>query len=278
MGRQAGEGHSPSLFFFAARTRNPERPLRRKIEVVTRSLVRRSLILFAREPSREARAKGFSASGAAELFASFATGWLEAAERAGARLVVAAPAEDLAAWRTRLPSDRGIAWIAQRGRSFGQRLEESARRIAVEGGSAVLVGGDVPPSARAACRAFDALDRGAGAVLAPSPDGGVSLIAVGAEDLDLLGSLTAGSAGVFSTLAEALADRGRAVDLIDIAPDVDGRVDLRRLVRAGLLLASRSLARRALALPSSPRAGHRPAPRTLLLAGPSGLRAPPAFA
>ncbi|MEP6767993.1 MAG: hypothetical protein ABJC61_04950, partial [Acidobacteriota bacterium] len=151
-------------------------------------------------------------------------------------------------------------------------------RVASEGGSSVLVGGDVPPSARAASRAFEALDRGAGAVLAPSPDGGVSLIAVGAEDLDLLGGLTAGSAAVFSILAGALEGRGRPVELVDIAPDVDGRRDLRRLIRSGLLLLSRSLALRALAIPSTPRAGHRPAPRTLRLAGPSGLRAPPAFA
>ncbi|MCA1610658.1 MAG: DUF2064 domain-containing protein [Acidobacteria bacterium] len=244
---------------------------------MTRFPDRRSLILFAREPSREARAKGFSASGAVDLFASFATGWLDAAERAGARLVVAAPAEDLAAWRRRLPSDRGISFIAQRGRSFGERVEESARRIASEGDSAVLVGGDVPPSARAVGRAFDALDREAGAVLAPAPDGGVSLIAIRAEDLDLLRRLTAGSTGVFATLADGLEERGRTVELVDIAPDVDSRRDLRRLLRAGVVFAARSLARCALALPSS-RDGHRPSPRSLLLAGPSGLRAPPAFA
>jgi len=114
----------------------------------------RFLVLFARDPAREARVKGFDPSGAEDLFASFAFGWLRAAEETGARLVVATPAEDLAAWRARLPTDRGILWICQRGRSFGERLEESARRVALRGGSTVLVGGDVPPSARSARRAF----------------------------------------------------------------------------------------------------------------------------
>ncbi len=240
--------------------------------------MKRSLVLFAREPSSEARAKGFAAAGAADLFASFAVGWLDAAESAGAGLVVAAPAEDLAAWRRRLPPDRGIVWIAQHGRSFGQRLEESARRVVSDGGSAVLVGGDVPPSAPAVSRAFDALDQGADAVLAPSPDGGVSLVALTPLDLDLLRGLAAGSADVFRALAAALEKRGRTVEVIGFAPDVDGRRDLRRLMHSGAVLLSRSLLRRALAIPASPRDGHRPAPRSLRLSGPSGLRAPPAFA
>ncbi len=240
--------------------------------------MKRSLILFAREPSREARSKGLAAAGAADLFASFAAGWLDAAERAGARLVVAAPAEDMTAWRRRLPRDRGIVWIAQHGRSFGERLEESARCAAADGSPAVLVGGDVAPSVEAACRAFDALDRRADAVLAPAPDGGISLVALGPNDFDLLRTLAAGSAGVFRSLVDALAARGRAVELVGFAPDVDGRRDLRRLIRSGAIFLARSLARRALEIPESADGRPRPAPRSLLLAGPSGLRAPPAFA
>src|ERR1700682_1000794 len=164
----------------------------------------RFLVLFARDPAREARVKGFDPSGAEDLFASFAFGWLQAAEEAGARLVVATPAEDLAAWRARLPSDRGILWICQRGRSFGERLEESARRVALQGGSTVLVGGDVPPCARSARGAFEALERGANAVLAPAPHGGVSLVGLGAADLDLLKGLAAGRRGVFSRRAREI--------------------------------------------------------------------------
>ena len=238
----------------------------------------RFLVLFARDPAREARVKGFDPSGAEDLFASFAFGWLQAAEEAGARLVVATPAEDLAAWRARLPSDRGILWICQRGRSFGERLEESARRVALRGGSTVLVGGDVPPCARSARRAFEALERGANAVLAPALDGGVSLVGLGAADLDLLKGLAAGSRDVFETLERDLAARGRSIALVGFASDVDGRRDLRRLLRARKLSDLRSLARRALAvLRPWPRARWSE-PRSFLLACPSGLRAPPASA
>jgi len=238
----------------------------------------RFLILFGRDPAREARVKGFDASGAEDLFASFAFGWLQAAEEAGARLVVATPAEDVAAWRARLPSDRRILWICQRGRSFGERLEESARRVALWGGSAVVVGGDVPPCARSARRAFDALDSGANAVLAPAPDGGVSLVGLGVADLDLLRGLAAGSRGVFDALARGLAARGRSVALVGFAPDVDGRRDLRRLLRSRKLSDLRSLARRALAVLRPLPQTRRSEPRSLLLGGPSGLRAPPASA
>ena len=238
----------------------------------------RFLVLFARDPAREARVKGFDPSGAEDLFASFAFGWLQAAEEAGARLVVSTPAEDLAAWRARLPSDRGILWICQRGRSFGERLEESARRVALRGGRTVLVGGDVPPCARSVRRAFDALERGANAVLAPAPDGGVSLVGLEAADLDLLKGLAAGSRDVFETLERDLAARRRSVALVGFASDVDGRRDLRRLVRARELSGLRYVARRALAVPRPWPQTRRIEPRSFLLAGPSGLRAPPASA
>src|ERR1700730_397765 len=182
----------------------------------------RFLVLFARDPAREARVKGFDPSGGEAFLASFAFGCLQAAEEAGARLVVATPAEDLAAWRARLPSDRGILWICQRGRSFGERLEESARRVALRGGSTVLVGGDVPPCARSARRAFEALERGANAVLAPAPDGGVSLIGLGAADIDLLKGLAAGSRDVFETLERDLAARGRSIVRVGLASDLGG--------------------------------------------------------
>ncbi|MDQ2979233.1 MAG: hypothetical protein M3R62_08425, partial [Acidobacteriota bacterium] len=97
-------------------------------------------------------------------------------------------------------------------------------------------------------------------------------------DIDLLKGLAAGSPDVFETLARRLAARGRSIALVGFASDVDGRRDLRRLLRARKLSGLRSLARRALAVPRPwPQFG-RIEPRSFFLACPSGLRAPPASA
>lgn len=255
----------------------------------------RFLVLFAREPAREARAKGFGSASAydsgpdsgsaANLFAGFAAGWRSAAERAGGRLVVATPPEDLAAWRRRFAGagEKGeegeeIVWLRQSGGSFGERLRGAARHEQLAGGSVVFVGGDVPPDANAALRAFEALEAGADAVLSPAPDGGVSLLALAAPDHDLLARIAAGSRDVFRSLSEALTARGRRWIALAPVADVDCRRDVRRLLRGRLAAAHRSALRSVLAERRFFCDSISRSPRALLLFGPSGLRAPPAAA
>ena len=238
----------------------------------------RYLVLFARDPGREARAKGFGASGE-DLFATFAAGWRDAARRVRARVVVAAPPEDLAAWRGRLGSEAsGIAWMPQRGRSFGERIENVMRCAAELPGQAVVVGGDVAPAASVLREAFDALDRGAEAVLAPARDGGVSLLALPARDSDLVSTLAPRQRHVARSLQRRLSARGRSVALIEPAPDVDGRRSLRSLLRDPSL----AVALRALVFQALDRLILRSVVvnrvRLRDLANPWGLRAPPASA
>jgi glycosyltransferase A (GT-A) superfamily protein (DUF2064 family) len=245
--------------------------------------VTRFLVLFAREPAREAREKGFACSGAVALFAGFAAGWREAAVEAGARLVVATPSEDLAAWRRRfsagLAGADDVLWLSQRGRSFGERLRETARDGALVNGATVFVGGDVPPDAEAALRAFEGLEAGADAVLSPAPDGGVSLLALSSEDHDLFARIAAGSRSVFRMLTASLDARGRRCLVLASAADVDRRLDLRRILRGRLLArVPRSALRAALARVSTVSGMSARSPRVLRLFGPSGLRAPPALA
>ena len=194
----------------------------------------RLVILFARSPRREARAKGFSGPEGAELFAAFAAGWGAAARRAGARLAISTPPEDLADWR-RLSGigEAGAApfFFVQRGRRFGDRLEDAARRAGEGSGNAVLGGGDVAPSDALLREAFEALENGADAVGAPASDGGVSLLALSDRDLELLSALVARRRDVCARLLAALATRGRRVHLLRHARDVDGRSDVRRLAR-----------------------------------------------
>jgi len=109
----------------------------------------RFLVLFGREPARQARDKGLRSPQAVELFREFARGWAAAARLAGARLVLAAPEEDRSAWARALAGAEGWAWIAQRGDSLGSRLESTARRAAALVGRALILGGAVAPSATA---------------------------------------------------------------------------------------------------------------------------------
>ncbi len=237
----------------------------------------RHLVLFAREPARQAREKGLDPSDAAALFQGFAAGWLENAGRVRARLIVATPPEDLARWRRALAGRGNLGWILQRGNTLGERLEDAARRAAAFAGHAVLVGGDVAPSEISLKRAFEALEAGAEAAVSPALDGGVSLLALAAADLDLLRGIRWKRRTVLRDLLRALRERGRRVAIVAPAADVDGPRSLRALLRripAGAPL--RSLVRSLLSLRSGIDRSPVPPARPRALACPSGLRAPPA--
>jgi hypothetical protein len=237
--------------------------------------VTRTLIFFAREPAREAREKGFASGDARDLFGRIARGWVRAAESAGASVLIASPPEDLRGWRRALAGERAVEWVAQLGRSFGRRLELAARAGTSRPGHFVLVGGDVPPAPQLLDAAFAARDSGADAVLAPARDGGVSLISLRGDDLDLLREIAVRRRDVAAVLERRLAERGRRVVCLSCLPDVDGRAALRLLLRRDLLAADLAiLARRALwtPVPERVRASRlRPAPLVPFFAA----RAPP---
>jgi hypothetical protein len=235
----------------------------------------RFLVLFAREPARQARDKGLPSPGGAELFRGFARGWQEAARLAGARLIVAAPQEDRPAWNSVFGGpERG--WITQRGNSLGARLEDSAKRAASLGGHAVLVGGDVAPSAAALLEAFQAMEGRADAAISPAPDGGFSLVALSRGDFDLLRGVRERRRTVLRDLLRALSARHRTVRLLSPAADVDGRGSLRALLRRGLLPVSYvPVARLSLVVsPELAQQSQSARPR-VFLHGPSVLRGPP---
>ncbi|MFN2387678.1 MAG: DUF2064 domain-containing protein [Thermoanaerobaculia bacterium] len=237
----------------------------------------RYVVLFAREPGREARAKGFDRQEAAELFAAFAAGWARAADSVGARLVLATPPEDMARWRRTAPAFAPDLAILQRGASFGERLKGVAAQALRLGGPAVIVGGDVAPSATGLAAAFARLEEGCDAVLCPAPDGGVSLLSVPPEDLDLLRTLPRRRRDVFAALARRLVHRGRRLAVIARLADVDGRRALRRILRGKPRSGLRALMRGALARLAPPPKRQRPVERRVA-ATPNGLRAPPAAA
>jgi hypothetical protein len=235
----------------------------------------RVLVLFAREPARQARDKGLPSPGAVELFRDFARGWQEAARLAGARLIVAAPPEDRPAWNTVFGGAES-GWISQRGMSLGARLEHAARYAASLGGHAVLVGGDVAPSAVALLEAFQAMEGRADAAISPAPDGGFSMVALSAGDLDLLRGVRERRRTALRDLLRELSVRRRTVRLLSPAADVDGRGPLRALLRRELLPALFvPLALQSLAVSPDFSRQSGSAPPRALLHGPSVLRGPP---
>jgi len=238
--------------------------------------VARLLVLFARDPERQAREKGLRAPGAGQLFLQFARGWARTAEGAGARLAVATPPEDRPAWRRALAGTSELGWIDQRGDSLGARLEDVARRAAALCGRAVIVGGDVPPAPASLLEAFSRLESGADAAISPAPDGGVSLLALSSSDLDLLRGIRAKRRTVLRDLLRALSRRGRRVALLRPAADVDGRRSLRALLRRVAISAPlRELIRDVLRFRVAGAETVPPPPRPRALSSPSDDRAPP---
>jgi len=236
----------------------------------------RYVVLFAREPARQARDKGLRPPEGQALFREFARGWSRAADLVGARLVLAAPREDRAGWNRSLAGVGDVAWLVQRGPTLGARLEDAVRRAAALGGPAVFVGGDVPPASTPLREAFEALESGMDAAVSPAPDGGISLLAVAPVDADLLRGIRPRRRTVRRDLLLALRARGRRVGLLSPADDLDGRTSLRRLLRRETLaFALALLARRALEAVPARSAGHPGMFSPAVLHGSPALRGPP---
>jgi glycosyltransferase A (GT-A) superfamily protein (DUF2064 family) len=147
-------------------------------------MTQRAVVLFARTPEAEARAKGLSA-GAARLFEALIATWLRAADAAGAVAIIACSPDSrgrFSAIAPKVPRQ----YVDQAGRTFGEKLANAA--ISVSNFSPVLIAGiDAPPLDLDG--AFDALERGhADGAIAPAHDGGVNVIGFCQAPAELLRS------------------------------------------------------------------------------------------
>jgi glycosyltransferase A (GT-A) superfamily protein (DUF2064 family) len=189
------------------------------------------VLLFARSARGEAGAKGLGR--AAALFALARRRVAAAAAELGVDLVVVGPASGEA----NSPDGElapGCRFLLQHGATFAERLANAFGAVRALGyGEVVAVPTDVPLlGVRHLAAAFDALSEGAGAVLGPSPDGGVYLIGVRGDARPLLSGVRWRTARVLADLSAnaAAADSGAPV-LLDRLGDVDREADLRRLAR-----------------------------------------------
>ena len=239
---------------------------------------RRALLVFTRSPEAEARAKGLAPESASRLFSAFLASWREAAEEAGATLLISAPTGCAARFREALPD---LDVLPQPARPFGARLAAAVGEVFARGFEAVsVVAGDTPAiSAGELDLAFRALERGS-VVVGPSRDGGVYL--VGLPDA-AAGTLVAGFAPrnprLCRELESALAREGRRVARLGVRGEIDGAGDLSRACRESrwspvwreyefLLAAALRFGRRP--------ASEEPAPPPILRAVSVPARAPPA--
>lgn len=154
---------------------------------------------------------------------------LDAGRAAGCRLEVSTPLE------LALPGD--VQCRSQRGRSFGARIERAIDgAFADNGGSVVLVGGDVPDLQashleRALSQLDDDDDR---VVIGPSPDGGFYLLAAARPLETALGQVRWRCRETLRSLERALRREGRPVVLLPALADLDTRSDLERWLMAAL--------------------------------------------
>lgn len=239
------------------------------------SATARCVLLFARPPRAEARAKrldrpGLPAGGgggAEALFGRFRDRLLAAvAALPGVDLVVVGPAGA----RERAA---GVRALPQRGATFAERLGNAfadARALGYE--AVVAVPADVPAlGTRQLAAAFERLASRA-AVLGPSPDGGVYLIGAHGPAGRLLAGVHWRTPRVFAELAANAPDAA----VLEPLHDVDGRAGLAAAAADPGLAPELAALLLALAAVRPPEASERGrSRRRLLLAAPRSPRAPP---
>jgi hypothetical protein len=191
-----------------------------------------ALAVFVRLP-RPGRVKtrlaaSIGKEAAAGLYRALAEHVLEATTpRAGEyeRLVFFDPPEAGQEMRAWLP---GVRLLAQSGDDLGARMADAFARAFARGARrAALVGTDAPSLSReTVVRALSALDA-ADVVLAPSGDGGYSLIALGAPRPELFTGVEWGTPRVLEQTRARAAAAGLAAREIEPLPDVDTLEDLR---------------------------------------------------
>ena len=147
---------------------------------------------------------------------------LAAGRRCGCRLLVSCPeAVDL-------PPD--ARHIRQSSGSFGQRLFEALELASSEGGPVLLVGTDVPGlSADHLRQALTALETDPeSAVIGPSPDGGLYLLAAHGGILEVLQRIAWCRSSTCRALLGELRRVGRSTLLLEPLRDLDRQRDLLR--------------------------------------------------
>lgn len=212
----------------------------------------RAVLLFARSPEAETRAKGLRPQ-AASIFRGIMDSWRRAALAANASLI--------------LPN-------RQSGDTFGERLAHCAQAAFASGAKTLLIGGiDSPaPDAETMERSFEDLETGrVRAVLGPASDGGLYLIGLASFERALLASMRPRQRDLLAVCSSYF---DQNVTILPVASDLDSASDLHRLEQESLWSDYGSL----LKLCRLPRIAFSELPTLIGIRGdqPRSSRAPPA--
>ena len=179
----------------------------------------RAVLLFARSPEAETRAKHLRPE-AASIFRGIIDSWRRAALAANASLI--------------LPGH-------QRGNTFGERLAHCAETAFASGATTLLIAGiDSPaPDVKTIERSFEDLETGrVRAVLGPASDGGLYLIGLASFEGVLLASMRPRQRDLLAVCSNYF---DQNVRILPVASDLDSASDLYRLERESHWGAYRSL-------------------------------------
>jgi glycosyltransferase A (GT-A) superfamily protein (DUF2064 family) len=184
-----------------------------------------AVLLFARAPHHEVRAKGLVGphhTRLQEALLRHTLDTLEVARRHGADLVISSDDPRLAA------QARCARFLPQRGRGFQARLLDALHRTAALGyGRIVLVGADTPSLCPLDLERALRQRPGDTATVGPSRDGGFYLLSLDARHIPALAGLPWGQRGLTSRLLAVLRARGLQVLQLPTRRDIDTARDLR---------------------------------------------------
>ena len=187
---------------------------------------RTAVVLLVRDPRLEAASKRIMGRRSASVHAALLA---EASVRLripGTELILAWQGDADKAWKL-----KPRAVVAQRGRSFGQRIGNAALDTAALGyDRLVMVGVDAPDMNAAvvgrACRDLEWHD----VVLAPASDGGVNLLAFDADKIERITfkPLPWLTAALFAAFERSLAKADLRVSVLPVSEDLDTTEALER--------------------------------------------------
>ncbi|NJB68235.1 hypothetical protein GGQ74_001908 [Desulfobaculum xiamenense] len=170
---------------------------------------------------------------AMRLYDAFARDQRDALLASGLHVIACCdPAASSRRYRTWL--GQSVGYMDQRGDDLGQRMANAFADAFADGReAAVLTGSDAPHMPSSLVAEALAQATSVGAAIAPSPDGGYSLIAFKRDAFapEIFENMQWSTPEVLATTLDSFAHAGRAVHLLPAVDDIDTIEDLEALVQ-----------------------------------------------
>lgn len=128
-----------------------------------------------------------------------------------------------------LKSNQGIILRQQQGEDLGERMQHAFQITLIKSSSAILIGTDCPSLTKMDLElAITRLEEGSDVVIAPTEDGGYSLIGLKHPDRSIFENISWGSSAVFNQTIAKMNHSNRNIYKLPMQWDVDRPEDLQR--------------------------------------------------